>query len=475
VYDGGKTTTGLKDFIDDVFFDAKTYPDGTSFITGVTADSAGYRGISLFKFDALGKLLWKKVYNRSGAGHSIIIAKNGDLIIGGDRGGSPYLMRLDTAGNIKWSTWYYDTTNSRSILPQTSIINCVHETSRGTFVCAAGNAYPFNDFQPLTNYAVLLEFDSLGRNPYKPSEPCFLIGKFSDESGYRIGGFYVDETQGKNLVLSGYRSVYTMDSLGMYIGRYNYMSTPDGVGTQDNNVFRAKVLRNNTLMVAGQAYETDCWTRFNHLYYNAWWSSSISNSPSFMTGNSREDDYLLDFSQLNNGNLVFVGTKGSSYGYNPIWVFVTDPGGGANPLLFDKRFFPRDSTIFQVQYPRAITATPDNGFTVVGYICQNGMDALAMHFVPKPVGIIPQNHSTSKSINEINVHVIGSRLIITTNALTEHMGEVSMFDISGKRIIMQTACILPLSFDISKLPFGTYFVRVKAGSDVQTIKICLNR
>ena len=71
-----------------------------------------------------------------------------------------------------------------------------------------GDEYPNNNSQPLTNYAVILEFDSLGRNPYFPTQPGYVAGKFHNQAGYNIGGFYVDETKGQNFVLSGNESVY---------------------------------------------------------------------------------------------------------------------------------------------------------------------------------------------------------------------------------------------------------------------------
>jgi hypothetical protein len=40
--------------------------------------------------------------------HSVIIAKNGDFLVGGKRFIGPLVMRLDQGGNIKWATWYYD-------------------------------------------------------------------------------------------------------------------------------------------------------------------------------------------------------------------------------------------------------------------------------------------------------------------------------------------------------------------------------
>jgi hypothetical protein len=454
---------------------------------GETVDSSTKLGQTiLLKIDNSGKTLQKKLFvtnNQQNArynnqyAHSLAITKNGDLIIGGVRFIGPYIMRMDTLGNIKWATWYYDSTGDKNLLQGKGVINSLHETSRGTIICAVGDEYPFNNGQPLNNYAVLLELDSLGRNPYMPTELAYVAGQFSNEAGYRIGGFYVDETKGQNFVLSGNESVYYTDSIGNPQWRQNYLTTPTGVGSQSNNVSRAKVLRDNTLMVAGQAYETDSWTRFNHLYYDAWWSpvdyASGTMNARYMTGSPGDDDYLLDFTQLTNGNLVFVGTKGTSYGYAPIWVFVMDSTG--KRLLFNKGFFPRDSTIIGTQYPRAITATPDNGFTVVGYINHNGKDALAMHFVPKPVSaVVSRNIFLSESINGFNVHVAGAKLIVNNNSVIKNNGEASLFNLTGRQIAVQTGK-KEIVFDISKLSHGTYFVRVKAGTTQQTMKIFLAR
>jgi hypothetical protein len=77
-------------------------------------------------------------------------------------------------------------------------------------------------------------------------------------------------------------------------------------------------------------------------------------------------------------------------------------------------------------------------------------------------------------MNGFSVHVVGAKLIVSVNAAMKNIGQVSLFDISGKRIAMQTVGAFretPLSFDVSKLARGTYVVRV----GVQTLKICLNR
>jgi hypothetical protein len=122
--------------------------------------------------------------------------------------------------------------------------------------------------------------------------------------------------------------------------------------------------------------------------------------------------------------------------------------------------------------PMAVCATPDDGFTMVG---GTPGDAFIAHFIPKPVSaVVSRNNSLSESMNGFSVHVVGAKLIVSVNAAMKNIGQVSLFDISGKRIAMQTVGAFretPLSFDVSKLARGTYVVRV----GVQTLKICLNR
>ena len=205
VYDGGKQTTGAA--INDNFYDVKVFPDGSSICVGQTADSMNARGIFLVNLNPSGKLEWKKRYNRSGGGNSIVIAKNGDFIIGGTRGTSPLVLRTDTSGNMKWQTWLYDSvTSNPKPLSRSATINYLRESSRGTIVCAAGDPYPYNGGSPLQDYAAYLEFDSLGE--------LINYSEWSNITGYEMGGFSIEETKGGNLLLAGNQAVFYLDSLG---------------------------------------------------------------------------------------------------------------------------------------------------------------------------------------------------------------------------------------------------------------------
>jgi hypothetical protein len=339
------------------------------------------------------------------------------------------------------------------------------------------------------NYAAMIEFDSLGRSPYDSTQPCYVNNEFNLDVGYNIDGFYIDETKGKNFVLSGYQSVYYTDSLGNPLWKSNYTFSLAGVGTVKNNISRAKVLRDNTLIVAGQAYEGNCWTKYKTLYYDAWWSpvnyGSGLNTNWDTAGLDGRTDYLFDFTQLNNGNLVFVGTKGGANGSSPLWVFVTDSVG--KKQFFEKQFLiPTPPNINADIFPMSVTASPDGGFTVVGkgtFDTTSGYDAFAMHFVSKPMSaVMYRGNFQAKSINGFGVHLAGGKLLVS-NTMSKIPATVSLFDVSGRCVVNATsprpmATPLPqergedkfgtIQLDISHLAHGMYVVRVKAGSIVQS-------
>lgn len=80
--------------------------------------------------------------------------------------------------------------------------------------------------------------------------------------GNKVSGFSLAETKEGDFLLAGNQSVFYLDSIGYAKWKASYSFMLDGVGSVMNNVVRAKELRDGTLMVAGQAYEGNCWTNF---------------------------------------------------------------------------------------------------------------------------------------------------------------------------------------------------------------------
>jgi hypothetical protein len=87
VYDGGKyKSSNISYDISDYYSDVKVLPDGGQVCVGTTRDSVGFSKVLLMKLTSDGKVIWKKLFV-GGGGNSIVIAKNGDFIVGGRRVG----------------------------------------------------------------------------------------------------------------------------------------------------------------------------------------------------------------------------------------------------------------------------------------------------------------------------------------------------------------------------------------------------
>jgi len=458
VYDGGSTL--------DIFYDVKCLTNSVCVCVGESVDPTTHIAQSiLMKFDIAGKIVQKKLYGTKDDqyAHSIDIAKNGDFIIGGVRYIGPYIMRTDSGGNLKWATWYYDSIPDKSYLKGKGVVNSICETKDGKIICAAGDPYPFNNNLPYTNYAAFLSFDSTGKK--------IRVREWNEITGYRIGGFSIADTKGGEYLLSGNEAVFYLDTINnLPEWQAQYTFDLAGTGTQVNNVFKTKVLRDNTPMVMGQAYEGNCWIKYQKLYYDAWWSpiryESGANTSWDTAGYQGENDALYDFTQLKNGNLVFVGTKGNSGGILGVWVIVTDSSG--KKMLWEKQC----KVVPDSHIPMAVCATPDDGFTMVG---GTPGDAFIAHFVPKPASAVVSNPQCFlKNARGFSAHRVGAKLIISNNAPTSDEFEISLFTISGKRVFRQIGS-KTITVGMAMLSKGTYFIHVHEGVRMETAKLVIGK
>ncbi|HEX3019019.1 MAG TPA: T9SS type A sorting domain-containing protein [Chitinispirillaceae bacterium] len=470
VYDGGVNSNGNS--INDYFCDIKILNDGRSVCVGKSGDSSATSQTFLMKIDANGKTISKKLintlhtkvrFNRQEA-RSLAIAKNGDYIIAGVRYTGPYLMRTDSLGNVKYSYWHYDSLNEKSLLSMSCVINSIRETQRGTIICAAGDVFPDNDGSNLNNYAAYLEFDStLNLIRYR---------EWDNKPGYEIAGFNIEETRGGEYLLSGNRAVFYLDTSGAPKWQKSYTYQLEGTGTQVANIFRAKVLRDNTPVIAGQVYESDCWVNYKRYYYDAWWTPVRYSDGSIVSwdtaGIESGNDIIYDFTQLKSGNLVFVGNPQYVGGIQMLWVFVTDSTG--KKLLWEKKYEGPDSLHIQ---PYSVAATPDSGFTVVGWgAVVNNTNAFAMHFIPmapvpnKPVPC----HLQAKPA--VSTTIAGSRMLFTYTGNAANSA-FTIYDIAGKKIASLRSSTLSTGntsfvLDRSRISNGVYSYCLSSNSGLIT-------
>jgi hypothetical protein len=435
------------------------------------------------KLDASGKPIKKLTYStnhikaryNSQSAHSLVFAQNGDYIIGGERYLDPWVMRLDTSGNIKWATWYHDSLIDQSLFSRLCKINTIRETSRGTIVCAAGDEFPNNGGSPLDNYAAYLEFDSNGKKLREQ--------EWDDPLGYTIAGFDIEETKDGDYLLAGNQAVFYLDSDGVDKWQHSYGFDLEGVGSVTNKITRAKKLRDGTLMVAGQAYEGRCWTDYQKYYWDAWWSPILvsgGHTAWDTAGRQGGDDAIYDFTQLVNGNLVFVGDR---HDYDSlsggIWAFVTD-SIGKNVLWETKLRIKYKTDDGRALTPMSVCATPDTGFTIVGTdLCteENGnYNAFAVHYVPKPPVSIIKGFTQRESQKNVRVTVVGTKVFFPLNK-GEIIHGLTIFDVTGKMVAniagAGTKDTGTLRWDCSSSGRGVYLYRLNHKDGLLTGKVII--
>jgi len=478
VYDGGIYNENKP--VPDVFHDVKPLSDGGYVCVGETRDSTGMRNVLLIKLDENGskKMVKKYRFEEGVGGYSIIISK-GDFIIGGYRYDDPLIMKTDSVGNIKWTTWYYDSINDERKLFRGATVNCLKETSRGTIICAAGDEYPNNNGLSLNNYAAVLELDSAGN---------LLGGKqWNNTSGYNVGGFYIEEVLLGNIIVSGYQSITCLDSNRNVIWRKKYTMMLDGVGSMVNNIARAKMLRGGSLMVAGQAYEGNCWTKYQRLCFDAWWSPISyaygTNETWDTAGTQGGSDVIYDFTQLIDGKLVFVGKKASIDGYGGVWTFVTDSTG--KNILWERRVrIPYRTADGRAPTPLSVCATPDSGFTVVGeYACVDsigGMNAFAAYYIPSEPTTVIKKQPLNQSNTAVKLKINGSKVIFSFPSSVSMPVELSVYNAAGKRITEVKSRDLKaeknsLLWDCSGVSEGIYLYRIRFTDRISTGKLVLKK
>jgi hypothetical protein len=452
LYSGGRSTSGA--VIDDYFHDVKVLPNGEAICVGTTRDSALIGSILLMKVSASGKMASKSILKKGGAA-SLLIASNGDYLVGGSKVSDPYLLLLDPQFNIKWSSWYYDSTRQSRILSKGAAINALMETENGGIIAAAGDVFP----DQTLNYAAYLAFDSLG----------IVKGahEWLNTTGYDVAGWSIAATEGGGYLMGGKQALFYLDTLGLKKFEIDYTFNLAGVGTETSKISRIHRLRDGTVMVAGQTYEDDCWTRYQSFHYDAWWtplSAGGDDLRRYMTGASGEFEIINDFTQLLNGNIAFVGR-----GVGGLWSFVTD-STGQNILWSKSVRIPFKTDNGSALAPYSVTATPDSGFTVVGRLLLTdslgGQDAFAAHFVPIPVTATKRPRSAPNLRNT----KMSQNWVFTFDARQASDAELRLFTLQGQLAgrfsqHMAQAGRGEIKADASQLKAGMYLWQLRVGPE----------
>lgn len=264
-----------------------------------------------------------------------------------------------------------------------------------------------------------------------------------------------------------------IDTSGAIVWRKKYTMMLDGVGSMVNNIMRAKMLRDGSLMVAGQAYEGNCWTRYQRLYFDAWWSPISyaygTNETWDTAGTQGRSDVIYDFTQLIDGKLVFVGIKATPVD-SGLWVFVTDSTG--KQILWEKQYnLPgRDAGGYELKtlLPLSVCATKDSGFTVVGdnNTYGNNHNAFAMHFVPSEPITVTERSVLNQSNTAVKFKITGSKVVFTLPSSASLPVNLAVYNAAGKKIAAVENRNLnagrnSLLWDYSGVGEGVYLYRLR--------------
>jgi hypothetical protein len=426
-YDGGVTLED--DIIDDYFRDVKILPNGDVLCVGETRDSTFLESILLVKLSEKGKLLQKKLFgfNHGAGGGSVLVAKNGDYVVGARLALSPLLLRLDTSLNIKSQAWYYDSIGDNRRLGKNAILQSLTETFDRRVIATGGDIFPDHNGLLLNNYAVWMEFDSLGA--------VRGVREWIDESGYLLSGWSLAETQSADFLVGGQQVVARFNPVGEITGRNRYTFSLAGVGTVTNNITRVRRLRDGRILAVGQAYEEDCWTRYQRLSFDGWWSMLSSSGQALgwnVAGVSGRNDFLYDATQLADGRIAFVGGK-ASIPDSGIWLFVTDTSG--KTIEWQKQYnLPTlvPGNIRDNLLPHVLVATQDSGFLLVGVEGATGLNdnGFVFKFIPKPIPV----SALSTPGRNMRVAVRQGRLVLVSAATPGVEMVLKLFDVQGVEV-----------------------------------------
>jgi hypothetical protein len=224
--------------------------------------------------------------------------------------------------------------------------------------------------------------------------------------------------------------------------------------------------------VAGQSYEEYCWTKYKRLSYDAWWSPlGLSGNDDFRytAGISGANDIIYDFTQLVNGNIVFVGIRQSFDQVGGIWAMVTDSLG--KNILWQKQFrIPYRKADGSALRPLSVASSPDSGFTVVGVYglpdSSEGDNAFTAHFVPKPVPVSVLSR-TSFHLHRSAIH---QNWTFTFDAHTAGVAHLDLFTLQGKRVArfdrhLSQAGQGEIRVDASAFKPGAYLWQLRVGNE----------
>jgi hypothetical protein len=457
----------------------------------------------IVKLDSAGNIKWEKSLGGTGtdransiqqtADGGYIVAgysnsNNGDVTghhgnAGGYQDNDYWVVKLDSAGNIKWEKSLGGTDND--------IANSIQQTTDGGYIIAGASRSIDGDVTGNNGFSDywLVKLDTTGNILW---QKC--LGGSNNDEAYSIG-----QTLDRGFIATGYSMSNDSDVTGNHIAFDYWVVKTDTVGNiqwqkslggSGNDYGQSIQQTNDGGYIAGGSSNSingnvtgnnggwDYWTVKLDTAGNIQWEKSYggSNSDYAYSNSILETIYksylIAGYTYSNNGNVsVHYGNSGEA----DYWILSLDVAGN---LLWQKTL----GGSFD-DYAQSIQATTDGGYIVAGTSFSSDSDVTSHHGTPGNYGYgdywvvklapPPLNVGSIKIKPDVSIYPNPSNRNIIVNVpdntkyieISNSIGQV----LEKRNVVHQTK----LNFIIKEN--GVYFVQIVTNNESMTKKIIINK
>ncbi len=225
-------------------------------------------------------------------------------------------------------------------------------------------------------------------------------------------------------------------------------------------------------------------------FYVFYTSNALDETPVFSSrqGNLPQMPVYSSLIEMSDDNMGIIGTEHGIFvtenisSDSPVWVQQDSLMGSVPVFELQQQIVNKTSDTVYLKNGNEITKIPFSGTNNYGiiYAATYGRGLLRSNAFRKPVGV-EEIENSAKSIPELNVYPnpVSSYATIEFEATNTSDANVSIYDISGRRVLSQTRSVNfgtnKLDLDLTTLQNGTYIIQVVIGNSVYSQKIIANK
>jgi hypothetical protein len=425
--------------------------DGSFFMLARSNAQSGSAMVT--KFSSAGLILWQRDYYVSGGSLSAyalskaVIGDSGFLIGGNSPLINNFIIKCDQDGNIQWQNQYYYTLASGgvtawSILPDGN-----------TYVVSSG--YNTNS---LLTFRIDMSGTILSHSAYTYTTmqiiPTRMV-KLNSTNGYAILGNYNNSNNNQTQFLAILDNSLSLTSFNeLTISGYDQFELHDI--TAINN--------GQNLILDGSIYD-------NSAFYIA--TMNVSNTGSivwkWLAAGNAGPNYNVEFRGVTAlGN----STVHAGYGYNEgAVVSIMDSAGNGlcNTISFNC------SNVFRTLTSQSALffSSPSNAVTSVATYLNNTNVFLNQYFY---CGSIPTGLDDAFDINSVNIFPNPASREFRIQNAELRIEKIEMYDVLGEKVLSDRLTAnsgQQVTIDVSSLPSGIYYLRLKGDGKETTQKVAV--